>query len=69
LKKIDLKSLKVKEIMTKNPISVDKNMLAAKALNLMNSKKITSLCVYNLRNKRKTIGVVHIHHILQSNIS
>ncbi len=69
LKKIDLKSLKVKEIMTKNPISVDKSMLAAKALNLMNSKKITSLCVYNLRNKRKTIGVVHIHHILQSNIS
>ena len=69
LKKIDLKSLKVKEIMTKKPISVDKSMLAAKALNLMNSKKITSLCVYNLRNKHKTIGVVHIHHILESNIS
>ena len=66
---IDLKSLKVKEIMTKKPISVDKSMLAAKALNLMNSKKITSLCVYNLRNKHKTIGVVHIHHILESNIS
>jgi len=55
--------------MTKNPISVDKSMLAAKALSLMNNKKITSLCVYNLKNKRKTIGVVHIHNILQSNVS
>jgi arabinose-5-phosphate isomerase len=33
--------------MTKNPISVDKDMLAAKALTIMNSKKITSLSVYN----------------------
>ena len=29
--------------MTKNPISIDKNELAAKALSIMNSKKITSL--------------------------
>ena len=45
-KKIDIRSMKVKEIMTKNPISVDKNILAAKALSLMTSNKITSLCVY-----------------------
>ena len=68
-KKQNLHNLFAKEIMTKNPISIDKNELAVKALSLMNNKKITSLCVYNLRNKRRTIGVVHIHHILQSNIS
>ena len=55
--------------MTKNPISIDKNELAVKALSLMNNKKITSLCVYNNKNKSKTIGVLHIHNILQSNIS
>ena len=66
--KNDLFSLKVKEVMTKNPISVDKDMLAAKALTLMNSKKITSLGVYNKRNKLKTVGVVHIHNILASDI-
>ena len=55
--------------MTKNPVSVDKNILAAKALAIMNSKKITSLCVYDNKNKNKTIGVVHIHNILQFNIS
>ena len=40
--KKDLLSVKVKDVMTKNPISIDKNALAAKALSLMNSKKITS---------------------------
>ena len=59
----------VKEIMTRNPIGIDKNELAAKALSIMNNKKITSLCVYNKNNKFKTIGVLHIHNILQSNIS
>ena len=68
-KKLDIKSMKVKDIMTKNPIVIHKNDLAAKALSLMNNKKITSLCVFDNKNKFKTIGVIHIHHILQSNIS
>ena len=55
--------------MTKKPISIDRNTLAVKALSLMNSKKITSLCVFDKRNKYKTIGVIHIHNILASNIS
>ena len=59
----------VKEVMTKNPIGINKEELAAKALSLMNNKKITSLCVYEKKNKLKTIGVIHIHNILQSNIS
>jgi len=68
-KKIHLHSIKVKDVMTKSPISIDKNVLAAKALALMNNNKITSLCVYDKKNKYKTIGVLHIHNILQSNIS
>jgi len=68
-KKLSLLSMKVKEIMTKKPISIEKNSLAAKALSLMNSKKITSLCVYDNKNKFKTIGIVHIHNILQSNVT
>ena len=68
-KKKDISSLKVIDVMTKNPISVDKNVLAAKALAIMNSKKITSLCVHNKENKLKTVGVLHIHNILESNIS
>ncbi len=64
----DIKDINVKKIMTKNPISINQNELAAKALSLMTSKKkITSLCVHK-NNKRKTIGILHIHHILNSNI-
>ena len=59
----------VNKVMTKNPISVEKNDLAAKALSIMNNKKITSLCVFDKKNKNKTIGVLHVHTILQSNIS
>ena len=68
-KKIYLPSIKVRDVMTKNPISINKDALAAKALSLMNSKKITSLCVYDKKNKFKTIGVLHIHNILESDIS
>ena len=65
----NLHNVLAKEIMTKNPIGIDRNELAVKALSLMNNKKITSLCVFNKKNKLKTIGVLHIHNILQSNIS
>ena len=68
-KKENFQSLKVNKIMTKKPVSIDKNELAAKALSVMNSKKITSLCVFSKKYKSKTIGVVHIHNLLQSNIS
>ncbi len=66
---LNIHKVNVKTIMTKNPISIEKNALAAKALSLMNNKKITSLCVYDKRNRHKTIGVLHVHTILQSNIS
>ena len=64
----NLQDLTVKKVMTINPISVDQDTLAEKALAIMNSKKITSLCVHNQKNKKKTIGILHIHAILQSNI-
>ena len=60
--------LKIKKVMKKNPISVDKNMLAAEALSIMNSKKITGLCVHSKKNYNKTIGFLHIHNILKANI-
>ena len=67
-KKYNLHTLKVKEVMTKNPIKVDKDILAMKALSIMNDNKITSLCVNSNLKKNKTIGIVHIHTILENNI-
>ena len=68
-KKENLFNLSAKEIMTKNPISIDKDSLAVKALSLMSEKKITSLCVHNKKNKLKTIGILHIHTLLKSSIN
>ena len=68
-KNSNFQKLLVKEIMTKKPISVDKNELAAKALSIMNSKKITSLIVFDKKKPNVATGVVHVHTILQSNIS
>ncbi len=68
-KKINLQKLKVSEIMTKKPLTIDKNELAAKALSIMNNKKITSLIVVNKQRPFLAVGVIHIHTILQANIS
>ncbi len=68
-KNSDFKSMLVKDVMTKKPVTIDKNELAAKALSIMNNKKITSLLVVNKNKPLLTIGVIHVHTILQSNIS
>ena len=65
----NFKKLKIKNVMKKNPISIDKNTLAAQALSIMNTKKITSLCVHKGNKKNKTIGIIHIHNILEANIN
>ena len=64
----DIKIFLVKNVMTSNPITIDKDELSAKALSIMNKKKITSLIVFDKKNKNKTIGIIHIHTILESNI-
>ena len=65
----DFKKTKIKSVMKKNPLSVDKDTLAAKALEIMNTNRITSLCVHKGKQKRRTIGVIHIHNILNANIN
>ena len=59
-------------LMTKNPLVVNENMPAAKALAIMNDKKITSLLVVSdkdLKKKNKILkGIIHIHFLLQNGI-
>ena len=67
--KIDFQNLEIKKVMKKKPVSVDKNMLAAQALSIMNNNKITCLCVHHNKKKNRTIGFIHIHTILNANIN
>jgi arabinose-5-phosphate isomerase len=66
--KNDLKKVFIKKVMTKKPFSVSTNTLAVKALRIMNEKKITSLCVHKGNKIKKTLGLIHVHHLLGANI-
>ena len=60
------------KLITKNPLTVNEDMPAAKALNIMNDKKITSLLVVSNQDykKQKQIlkGIIHIHFLLKNGI-
>ena len=64
-KKRKIDNIKIKSFMTKNPYIVEENTLASDVLSQMNKKKITNVCVYKKNNKRKTIGVLHIHNLIK----
>ena len=53
------------KFMTKKPFIVEENTLATEVLSQMNKRKITSVCVYKKNNKKKTVGVIHIHNLLK----
>ena len=60
------------KFLSKNPLVVNENMPATKALGIMNEKKITSLLVvsdkdYQKRNKNLK-GIIHIHFLLSNGI-
>ncbi len=60
------------KFMTKDPLVVNENMPASKALAIMNEKKITSLLVVadkDLNKKNKVLrGIIHIHFLLKNGI-
>ena len=57
----------------KKPLVINENMPAAKALSIMNEKKITSLLVVsdkNYKNKNKILrGIIHIHFLLKRGLN
>jgi arabinose-5-phosphate isomerase len=54
-------SRKAGECMTPNPITIDSEELATKALNLMETRKITCLVVADSGNR--VTGVIHLHDL------
>ena len=60
------------KFMTKNPLVVNEDMPATKALSIMNDKKITSLLVVSNKDYKKSNkvlkGIIHIHFLLKNGI-
>jgi arabinose-5-phosphate isomerase len=65
MKHPNIETVKVRDIMTKNPLRVDKNALVADALNIMQHKEISVLPVMD---GDRYIGMVHIHDIIKEGI-
>ena len=63
-KKRKIENLRIKSFMTKNPFIVEENTLATEVLAQMNKREITNVCVYKNNLKKKIIGIIHIHDLL-----
>ena len=59
----NLHSVLVKEIMTKNPISIPKELLVSEALELINKQGVQGLFITN--NEKKPLGFVHFHDLIK----
>lgn len=66
-KNIDLHKTTMQQVMTPKPKTISQHLLAAEALALMETHKITALVVTN--EKQHPIGVIHIHDLLRAGIA
>ena len=65
-KRRDIFEIKASEIMSKNPKTIDKDELAAKALQIMEQYSITSLLIVD--GKNSPTGIVHLHDLLKAGV-
>jgi len=62
----DIFSLKVDEVIGKNPKTVDQERLAVKAAKMMEDHRVTSLLVVD--KEKKPVGIIHLHDIMQAGV-
>jgi arabinose-5-phosphate isomerase len=62
----DLMTALVDDVMTKNPKTISRDLLASEALEMLNSSKITALIV---TEASKPVGIVHLHDILRAGVA
>lgn len=66
-KRRDIFEITASEIMSKNPKTIDKDELAAKALQIMEQYSITSLLIVD--GKNSPTGIVHLHDLLKAGVA
>ena len=62
----DLSNLKIKNVMTKNPLTICSNTLAAEALNILETNEISSLLITS--NTNQLLGIITLNAILRAGI-
>jgi arabinose-5-phosphate isomerase len=63
---IDLLQRRVRDCMTPHPKTIDKDALAARALEVMERYAITSLLIVDLEGRPE--GVIHLHDLLRAGV-
>jgi arabinose-5-phosphate isomerase len=56
------------EVMTKNPKWIEKEALAARAVQQMEAYSITSLFVFNRPGDKVPVGIIHLHDLLKAGV-
>ncbi|MDI7259339.1 MAG: KpsF/GutQ family sugar-phosphate isomerase [Thermodesulfobacteriota bacterium] len=64
----DLFQRTASEAMTKNPKWIEKDALAAKAVQRMEEFSITSLFVFNSGGDKMPVGIIHLHDLLKAGV-
>lgn len=64
----DLLHRQAREVMTRNPKWIERDALAAKALQRMEEFSITSLFVLNHADDRVPVGIIHLHDLLKAGV-
>lgn len=62
----DIHHTQIKKVMTRNCITIDRKLLAAEALSIMQNNKVTSLLIIDI--KKHPVGVVHMHDLLRAGV-
>jgi arabinose-5-phosphate isomerase len=62
----DLMTATVDEVMSKNPKTIGRDLLAGEALEILNASKITALIV---TDANKPVGIVHLHDLLRAGVA
>ena len=57
----DVLTLTAGQVMTRNPLTIDRRLLAVEALKIMEARKVTSVVVVDA--ERRVEGVVHLHDL------
>jgi arabinose-5-phosphate isomerase len=64
----DLFNRKASEVMTRNPKWIEKDALAAKAVQRMEEYSITSLFVFDKAGDKVPVGIIHLHDLLKAGV-
>jgi arabinose-5-phosphate isomerase len=64
----DLFNRKASEVMTRNPKWIEKDALAAKAVQRMEEYSITSLLVFDKAGDKVPVGIIHLHDLLKAGV-